>query len=82
MWDPSDALELENNENTSRSAQNGIHLATKNGFKLNAAREEEISEMIAIGNDSSIHNFADMSDDEDAEFNNFQFLMDNKITSK
>ena len=85
VWDPSDALEFTNNNGIQKQNETaGGATLPKNGLKLNPVRDEEISELIAIGNNTTIHNYADMSDDDDdaAEYDNFKFLMDNKITGK
>ena len=88
VWDPSDGTDFGGGEQpmpaivpTTPVQQNGI-IPPRNGLRLNAAREEEISELIAIGNDTTIHSYGDISDDEDiAEYDNFKFLMHNKMTS-
>ncbi|KAL3124728.1 hypothetical protein niasHT_001565 [Heterodera trifolii] len=95
VWDPEEAVpfvtpsaELINHSQTEHSnpAENGH---TTNGLKngltlreLNPAREEEISEMIALGTDYSLHNYGDLSDDDEntAEFEDCRFLMHNKVS--
>lgn len=68
------------NGESSRVAPQNNGFTPKNGFRLNPAKEEEISELIAIGNDSTIQNYGDISDD-DIEYDNFKFSMDNKMSA-
>jgi hypothetical protein len=63
---------------------NGLIPGRRNGLRVViAARDEELYEIIAIGNDTTIHNYGDISDDDDvaAEYDKFKFLMHNKMTS-
>lgn len=94
VWDPSEALDAvavannivepqqqQQNEQQHPIPRNGL----RNGLRgLSAAREEEISELIAIGTDYSIHSYGDMSDEEEdaADYANFKFMMHNKVTSE
>ncbi|KAL7074663.1 hypothetical protein ACQ4LE_005973, partial [Meloidogyne hapla] len=63
---------------------NGLIPGRRNGLRgVIAARDEELSEIIAVGNDTTIHNYGDISDDDDvaAEYDKFKFLMHNKMTT-
>jgi hypothetical protein len=87
VWDPSEGMALIGDADDQPiplvpivPIQNGF--IPKNGLRLNPARDEEISELIAIGNDSTIHNYGDIDDDDDDDGNfNFQILMHNKMTA-
>ncbi|CAK5036675.1 unnamed protein product [Meloidogyne enterolobii] len=92
VWDPSDGAQMSNNDNTSNEPSPVIHNAPVNGLipgrrnglrGVIAARDEELSEIIAVGNDTTLHNYGDISDDDDvaAEYDKFKFLMDNKMTT-
>uniref|UniRef100_A0A914KI95 Uncharacterized protein n=2 Tax=Meloidogyne incognita TaxID=6306 RepID=A0A914KI95_MELIC len=92
VWDPSDGAQMSNNDNTLNEPSPVIHNAPVNGLipgrrnglrGVIAARDEELSEIIAVGNDTTLHNYGDISDDDDvaAEYDKFKFLMDNKMTT-
>uniref|UniRef100_A0A914HEZ6 Helicase ATP-binding domain-containing protein n=1 Tax=Globodera rostochiensis TaxID=31243 RepID=A0A914HEZ6_GLORO len=90
IWDPEDLVtpSVERIHSpqvvNSLSAENG-HLSNglRNGHReLSSTREEEISELIAIGSDYSIHSYGDLSDEDEvaAEYANCTFLMHNKVS--
>uniref|UniRef100_A0A915D972 Uncharacterized protein n=1 Tax=Ditylenchus dipsaci TaxID=166011 RepID=A0A915D972_9BILA len=66
VWDPEDAVEF----------QNPDPILNSNGAQ--PMGDEAISESIAMGSNYSIHNFAEMSDEEDEEA--YDILLDLKMT--
>lgn len=87
VWDPADGMKFMTEQQQQNLNESSIitpyvlnGMIPKNGIKMNSRRADEISELIAVGNDTNIHNY-DISDEENDDYDNFTFLMHNKMTS-